>query len=318
MLEGDLGDFSLPDVLRLLSFTGKTGRLTLSDGTRSGDIDLVGGRVRYTRLGTDPLALSRLLVRRGLVDAGSLEEALELAGRARDDRGILPALLAAGRLDDAALAVPLRQHVIDVVVALGRWRVGSFRFAATPALDLTDAAPTGATGTAPAIGGFSLPVDELLAEVDRRLEAHAVLDRVVGSGGSPTPVDQPGARGPATDPARPPTDPAPGDAPRRARDDAREGLGRRLHAGAAAGAPTAEATRGALAAPDAPAPAAPRTPAQLAAARHGVASAVRRPAEAAAAAPTRGAAAGRARRLGQDPTIDEALIDRLIAGVRAL
>jgi len=185
VLEGDLGDFSLPDVLRLLSFTGKTGRLALSDDQRTGDIDLISGRVRHARLGADPLALSRLLVRCGLVDAGTLEEALGRAGP--DDREILPALLAAGRLDDAALAVPLREHVIDVVVALGRWRVGSFRFDAAPALDLTDAATPGgvASAAAPAVGGFSLPVDELLAEVDRRLEAHAILDRAVGAAYDP-------------------------------------------------------------------------------------------------------------------------------------
>lgn len=159
MLEGDLTDFTLPDVLRLLAATGKTGRLTVgSDGT-NGRIDLRDGRVRDVSCDTGQLAFARRLLGIGALSADAVRQLLDGRDTLPSDLEFAGALVAAGHATADALAPPFVAHVTDAAFDLLRWSDGSFRFVGVPAAGPAD--PLEA----------SLAVDALLTEVAERLES---------------------------------------------------------------------------------------------------------------------------------------------------
>jgi hypothetical protein len=164
VLEGDLTDFTLPDVLRLLAFTSKTGRLTLDDGVRRGRVELLDGRVRDASADAARLPLARRILGAGLVDGADVLAMLDGRDQLPTDLELARALVEAGTADVGTLAHLLREQTVDAAFDLLRWSTGAFRFAANP-----DAAAT--TG----VLELSVPVDELLEEATARLESWTAL-----------------------------------------------------------------------------------------------------------------------------------------------
>jgi hypothetical protein len=163
VLEGDLTDFTLPDVLRLLAFTGKTGRLTIeADGT-CGRLDLRAGRVRDVSADAARLPLARRLLGLGVLGGGALSELLEAREALPTDLDLARDLVAGGLVDASLLTPLLVEQTTDAAFDLFRWSTGSFRFTGAP--DIEDA-----EGLEPA-----LAIDELVDEVTERLEAWADL-----------------------------------------------------------------------------------------------------------------------------------------------
>lgn len=162
MLEGDLTDFRLADILRLVATTSKSGRLVVRREGGEGWIELIDGQVRDATAEVATLRFARRLLGSGLVDGDALvarvaplpqlPSALELARALVADDGLGPAVL--GEL--------LREHVLDEMVELLEWSVGTFH------LD-------GAAGCArgPSLLDVAVPVDEVLAEAERRRQARA-------------------------------------------------------------------------------------------------------------------------------------------------
>lgn len=160
-LEGTLDAFSLPDIFQLLSFTHKTGTLRLRrtlphGGVLEGVVHVRGGAVTGARSDVRREQLARRLLSTGLVDDEALAQAAEVL--ADNPAAGLPRLLAErGHVSaDAARAVAA-DHVTDAVFDLLRWPDGEFAFG----VDETDPDDLGA----------ALPVEELVAEGRRRVEA---------------------------------------------------------------------------------------------------------------------------------------------------
>jgi hypothetical protein len=164
-LEGTLDAFSLPDIFQLLSFTKKTGTLHLhrtrdSEAPLHGAVHLRDGAVTGARADVARQELGRRLLGSGLVDDEALAAAAEeLAG---DDTLSLAQLLAekAG-LDVEQVKAVAAEQATDAVFSLLRWSDGEFAFV----VDETDPDDLGAT----------VPVDEVVAEGQRRLAAWAEL-----------------------------------------------------------------------------------------------------------------------------------------------
>jgi hypothetical protein len=135
VLEGDLSDFSLPEVLQLLAFTSKSGRLTLRDGTRRGRIDVRDGRVLDVSADTSRLPVARRLLGVGLLDAERLRVLLAERDELPTDHDLVESLLAEDGADppDTAdeLRAVLRDQHIDAAAELLRWHEGDFRFDAS-------------------------------------------------------------------------------------------------------------------------------------------------------------------------------------------
>ena len=152
--QGTLDLFGLADILRLLAASGKDGLLALRRDGASGGIWLVDGGVAWaaTRPGPEPLA--RRLLGLGAVEPGVMATALREAA----EGGSLAALLQqSGAVAPERLREIAREHLADELFDLARWPDGSFDFeqGANPPESLDPAAA----------------VDDLLAETERRLAA---------------------------------------------------------------------------------------------------------------------------------------------------
>lgn len=184
MLEGDLTDFTLPDVLRLLAVTGKTGRLTVDDGGRRGRLELRAGQVRDVSADLSRLPLARRLLGARLVTLDALREVLAGGGDLPGDLELARRLVDAGALDHATVAPLLTEQTTDAAFDLLRWSAGGFRFVG---LDLEvpddDLEPV-------------LPVEELLEEVSARLEAWPQLVAETGAADAVVTLVRPAGEGP--------------------------------------------------------------------------------------------------------------------------
>jgi hypothetical protein len=180
VLEGDLGDFTLPDILKLLAFTNKTGRLGIvTDGVR-GRVDLVKGQLRDASADADHLPLARRLLGRRLLDGATLQRLLGDAEALPTDLQLAQQLV--GHDEDAATAVGevLEAQALDAVFDLLRWSSGTFRFETT--------AEAGDNDTLPKL---TLAVDAALAEAERRLSAWTEIRDRTGPGDAVVTVGRP-------------------------------------------------------------------------------------------------------------------------------
>lgn len=155
-LDGSLEDFTLPDVLQLLTRTQKTGTLQLhaADEERRGLVRLASGAVNGASSDLRRHALARRLVGAGLVS----DEALTAA--ADDVRAGAPSLVRA-LLDRADVAPEevnrlAADQVTDAVCELLRWSSGTFSFL------VGDNDPEGLE--------LGLQAEELVAEGERRMQ----------------------------------------------------------------------------------------------------------------------------------------------------
>jgi hypothetical protein len=169
VLEGNLADFTLPDILRLLAATSKTGRLALVRDGASGRVDLVDGRLRDASAAADRVSIARRLFGAGLVSAEDLVAAIEGCGGLPTDAEVAAALAADGKLEKGALAEVVREQTVDAVFDLLRWRDGNFRFDRSEDV-VPDARPL----------ELALALDEVLSEAASRLEVWPSVEERTG------------------------------------------------------------------------------------------------------------------------------------------
>lgn len=89
-LQGRLGAFTISDIFQMLSFTQKTGTLTMIQGWNSRTISFNRGSISYVAAGSRLPTIPDLLMRNGTVDFETMEEA---AREASTDAGIVKLLL---------------------------------------------------------------------------------------------------------------------------------------------------------------------------------------------------------------------------------
>ncbi|HUR14570.1 MAG TPA: DUF4388 domain-containing protein [Mycobacteriales bacterium] len=165
-LEGTLDAFSLPDIFQLLSYTKKTGTLHLRRDGLHGVVHVRDGAVTGGRGDVARQALGRRLVGAGLVDDEALADAAE---QVLDNPalGLGKTLVASGKVDPLAARELASEQAADAVFELLRWPNGEFAFV----MDEADPDDVGAT----------LPVEEVVAEANRRLTAWQGLEDSVPS-----------------------------------------------------------------------------------------------------------------------------------------
>ena len=171
-LEGSLDAFGLPDILQLLAFTTKTGALYVrracgpNAAPAAGVVHVRGGAIAAASSDVRHEGLARRIVAAGLVDDDALREAVN---RVRSDAsvGLVRALLEAEAVTQEAAFGVAREQAIDAVCELLRWAEGEFSFGMDE--PDRDALPV------------TLPVDEVVSEGRRRLEAWPALTALIPS-----------------------------------------------------------------------------------------------------------------------------------------
>lgn len=159
-LEGNLKDFSLADMLRLLSSGTKSGVLHVSHSDAEGVVCFKDGAVVFGSMAGMSEPLSRRLVSVGLVSKKQLRQAAGLQRiqrKDKSDRKLGQVLVDEGYLDEAQLETFAREQIGDELFDLFCWDDGELRFETDEPCEADDL-------------GVSLAVDTVIADAARRME----------------------------------------------------------------------------------------------------------------------------------------------------
>jgi hypothetical protein len=171
-LEGNLSDFSLPDMFRLLATGAKTGVLHAEDDDRAGVVCFRDGEVVFASAWADAAPVGKALVATGIITDKQLRQAsglMKIQKKAKADRRLGQILVDEGYLDEAVLEHALREQVADALFELLRWEQGQLRFESDEEFGDRDL-------------GYSVPVDVALSDAEKRLETWRRIREKIPSG----------------------------------------------------------------------------------------------------------------------------------------
>ncbi len=159
-LEGNLKDFSLADMFRLLSSGGKTGTLHMTAAQAEGKVCFKKGRVFFASSNYNRESLGRRLVKAGVISDKQLRQALglqKIQKKEKAGRRLGQILVDEGYLEGKVLEGFIQEQINDTLFDLFRWEEGDLRFEADEACDAEDI-------------GISVSVENIIMESSRRLE----------------------------------------------------------------------------------------------------------------------------------------------------
>ena len=180
MFRGTLDDFTLPEILRMLAFSKKTGTLKISRRAGSGRITFRDGSVVYAETELSSSRLGQKLVAAGKMSPVQLRQSLDVQATSGERLGRI--LLASQTVTRRDLQEAVRAQVEEAAYELMCWEAGEFTW--EPGAQEKDE-----TEVALDIDDLMLDVTSRLQEQDvmkRRLEAPGAVARLV-----PHPVQGP-------------------------------------------------------------------------------------------------------------------------------
>jgi hypothetical protein len=130
LLQGNLKEFSLPNIFQLVKMSAKSGALTIRRGEESGKIFFRNGLIYYAYSAPQLLPLGERLVKAGAITATQLKEALAEQQKAGESARIGTILLQTGVIDRATLEQAVREQIQDSAFNFFSWSDGDFEFSA--------------------------------------------------------------------------------------------------------------------------------------------------------------------------------------------
>ncbi|MDZ4169869.1 MAG: DUF4388 domain-containing protein [Coriobacteriia bacterium] len=159
-LEGNLKDFSLSDMFRLLQTGSKTGTLHIDRSSAHGIVCFRDGQVYHANSTGSSEAVGKRLVRAGVVSEKQLRQAqglMKIQKRDKAERKLGQILVDEGYLEAEVLESFVRDTVSDALFDLMRWEDGELRFEPDETVAAADL-------------GITVPVDGALTDAAKRLE----------------------------------------------------------------------------------------------------------------------------------------------------
>lgn len=159
-LEGNLKDFSLADVFRLLSTGSKSGVLRVDRAGVQGIVCFRDGQIYFANAGGVTEPVGKRLARSGIVSEKQLRQAqglMKIQKKDKANRRLGQILVDEGYLDGPVLESFIRGQVSDQLFEMMRWEDGEIRFDQDQAVEDSDL-------------GIAVTVDGVIADVSRRLE----------------------------------------------------------------------------------------------------------------------------------------------------
>jgi len=159
-LEGNLKDFSLADMFRLLSSGRKTGTLFLARPDAEGKVCFRKGRIFFASSNYNRESLGTRLVEAGVISEKQLRQALGLQKIQKQDkatRRLGQILIVEGYLEASVLEGFIQEQINDTLFDLFRWDDGDLRFEPEEVCEDEDI-------------GISVSVENIIMEASRRLE----------------------------------------------------------------------------------------------------------------------------------------------------
>lgn len=127
-LVGRLEDLNLPDILRLISMSKRTGKLNLSRREGNGIIVCRGGKIIYAASDSVRDTLGNILVSQKLLTEADLLAALEAQHESSDAKRLGTILMEMGFLSREKLDEVIRGQFEKVIGEFLAWKTGFFRF----------------------------------------------------------------------------------------------------------------------------------------------------------------------------------------------
>jgi hypothetical protein len=168
-LQGRLNHILLIDILQMLSLSGQTGILELSQGWNTRGIFFQEGRLTYISQATRPLSLGELLVKSGQITQQQFDF---LAQRSRQTGlSFTRLLLDSGLVTQEDLRVVTEQQIEEAIYSLFLWRDCAFRFyyGEPEKLDLENTLPV------------DISSERLIMEGTRRVDEWSRLSPIIPS-----------------------------------------------------------------------------------------------------------------------------------------
>ncbi len=159
-LEGNLKDFSLADMFRLLASGRKSGTLYLERPDAQGKVCFKKGRVFFASSNWHRESLGRRLVKSGVISEKQLRQALglqKIQKKEKANRRLGQILVDEGYLDSKVLENFIQEQINDTLFDLFRWEDGQLRFEGEEMCEDEDI-------------GISVSVENIIMESSRRLE----------------------------------------------------------------------------------------------------------------------------------------------------
>jgi hypothetical protein len=159
-LEGNLKDFSLADMFRLLASGRKSGTLHLDRPDAQGKVCFDKGRVFFASSNWNRESLGRRLVKAGVISEKQLRQALglqKIQKKEKAGRRLGQILVDEGYLDSKVLENFIHDQINDTLFDLFRWEEGNLRFEGDESCDDEDI-------------GIAVSVENIIMEASRRLE----------------------------------------------------------------------------------------------------------------------------------------------------
>ncbi len=169
VLSGYLSDFSLADVLQLISQQKKTGTLEMIDGKSTALIYISQGNITGIRVGTDTPEdkIRQLLLEQKVMNPSEYEELLEVSRGM--NRPVLSTLVSKGYIGADVGEKWIRHAAEDMVSELFSWRQGRYEFS------------TGNKNQDSALSPVNISTDFACMEGMRRLDEWPRLKEIVTS-----------------------------------------------------------------------------------------------------------------------------------------
>ncbi len=129
LLQGNLREFSLPNIFQLVKMSAKSGALTIRRGDDWGKIFFRHGQIYYAYSVPQHLPLGERLLKSGAITADQLKAALAAQEKAGGER-IGTILLQSGAIDRSTLEHAVREQIQDAAFDFFSWMDGLFEFSA--------------------------------------------------------------------------------------------------------------------------------------------------------------------------------------------
>jgi Flp pilus assembly protein TadD len=127
-IKGSLSEATLPDVIQLLSYSLKSGCLSVTDGKNFGNIFIRDGKIIYATLLNRKDRLGDILLRKQLIDEAALRSALE--DQRMKNKRLGEILVETGTISKEALDGELTAQIMETVFTMLTWESGYFNFEA--------------------------------------------------------------------------------------------------------------------------------------------------------------------------------------------
>lgn len=159
-LEGNLKDFSLSDMFRLLAKGSKTGTLHVEHEGADGKVCFKDGAVVFASSAGHKENLGKRLAKNGVITEKQLRQALglqKIQKKEKADRRLGQILIDEGYVDEPALEAFIAEQISDALFELFRLEDGQLRFEPDEYCSAEDI-------------GLTVSVETLIADAEKRLD----------------------------------------------------------------------------------------------------------------------------------------------------